>query len=113
MRHLLCALAIALAACKVNAAGDSTDGRDLFASQCSACHGPTGRPTEMMVERFGVKDLTAPDVRRDMTPASVERQIRRGSANFKMPSFEGQLTDAQIRVLAEFVAGSTFVPPPP
>jgi mono/diheme cytochrome c family protein len=104
---------MALAACKVDASGGSTDGRNLFATQCASCHGADGRPNEMMVTKIGVKDLTAPELRAKLTPEYVEQQLLRGSKNFKMPSFDGQITREQIKVLADYVASSAFVSPPP
>ena len=98
-----------LAACSSEVGGGATDGAQLFQSVCAACHGPGGRPTEAMVTRLGVKDLTAPELRARVTPALVEAQVRNGSKNKLMPAFAGAFTDAQIRAVAAYVASKGFV----
>lgn len=76
---------------------------------CATCHGPQGHPTEAMVARLNVRDLTAAEFRAKVTPALVENQIRKGSQNKLMPSFEGALDDAAIKAVAEYVASPRFV----
>ena len=105
MRALVLAVLIA---CDSGASG-STDGAQVFAQICVTCHGPTGKPNEMMVAKLGVKDLTAPDVRKTLTAAKVEAQVRDGSKNKLMPGFAGALSDAQIKAVAEYVASPRFV----
>jgi mono/diheme cytochrome c family protein len=83
-------------------AGDTTDGAKVFAQICATCHGPTGVPTEANVAR-GVRNLTTPEFRARVTPELVEHQVRTGSANKIMPSFEGALTDEQIAAVATYV----------
>jgi mono/diheme cytochrome c family protein len=102
-RWILLAFAVA---CDKSTSG--TDGAQLFQSMCATCHGPTGKPTEAMVARLGVRDLTSPELRAKITPALVEAQIRKGSQNKLMPSFEGALTDEQIKALAAYVASPAF-----
>jgi mono/diheme cytochrome c family protein len=102
-------LIVALAACNGNVASGATDGPKVFASVCATCHGPTGKPTEAMVQRLNVRDLTAPDFRKRVTPALVENQVRTGSKNKLMPAFAGALDDAQIKAVAAYVASPAFV----
>jgi mono/diheme cytochrome c family protein len=80
----------------------------VFASTCATCHGPGGKPSALMTERLGVRDLTAPEFRARVTPALVEAQVRTGSKNKLMPAFEGALGDAQIKAVAGYVAGKQF-----
>lgn len=109
VKYVLLALALA-AACSCNAAGGAVDGKQIFLSAgCTRCHGPTGKPTDMMTARLHVQDLTAPAFRAKVTPALVAHQVRHGSDNHLMPSFEGALTDAQIDALAKFVASPAFL----
>jgi mono/diheme cytochrome c family protein len=89
-------------------AGGSADGAQLFKSACAMCHGERGKPTEALVARLAVRDLTAAEFRARVTPALVEAQIRAGSKNKVMPSFDGALTDDQIRAVAAYVALPTF-----
>jgi mono/diheme cytochrome c family protein len=87
------------------------DGRDVFQSMCATCHGPDGRPSGAMAARLGVRDLTSGEFRARVTPALVEQQVRTGSKNKLMPSFEGALDDAQIKAVAAFVASPALGQP--
>jgi cytochrome c oxidase cbb3-type subunit 3 len=100
---------VALAACNSSVAGGATDGPKVFSSVCATCHGPTGKPTEAMIQRLNVRDLTAPEFRARVTPALVENQVRTGSKNKLMPAFGGALDDAQIQAVAAYVASLAFV----
>lgn len=101
-------LLAALAACSGNPAGTAKDGAQVFASVCATCHGPNGKPTEAMVQRLNVRDLTAAEFRARVTPALVEAQVRNGSKNKLMPAFQGALDDAQIKAVAAYVASPAF-----
>ena len=102
-------LILAAAACGCgNPAGDASGGPQVFQSVCAACHGPAGKPDAALVARLGVRDLTAQEFRARVTLQLVEHQVRAGSQNKLMPSFEGALDDAQIRAVAAYVASSTF-----
>jgi mono/diheme cytochrome c family protein len=103
--------AATLAGCNNDPAGGAKDGAAVFGMLCASCHGPDGHPPAAMVARLNVRDLTAPDFRARVTPALVEQQIRRGSTNKLMPSFEGAITDDQIRAVAAFVASPHFASP--
>jgi mono/diheme cytochrome c family protein len=102
-------LLVALAACHGNAAGGSADGPTVFASVCATCHGPNGKPAEAMVQRLGVRDLTAPEFRARATPALVANQVRTGSKNMLMPAFAGTLDDKQIEAVSAYVASRAFI----
>ncbi len=101
-----------LAACKEPIPADSKDGAAIFAAYCATCHGPDGRPPAAMVARLAVRDLTSTELRQRVTPELVARQIKKGSDNKLMPSFEGVLHDVQITAVAKWVADPTFVIPP-
>lgn len=103
-------LLVLLAACG-SPAGDSKDGATIYASMCAACHGATGKPSEAMAARLGVRDLTDPAVRSRLTPAHVAQQVRTGSSNKLMPAFDRALTPEQIDAVAEYVASPAFVTP--
>jgi mono/diheme cytochrome c family protein len=83
----------------------------VFASVCAACHGPEGKPNGAMVARLGVRDLTSPEFRARASAELVEHQVRTGSKNKLMPSFEGALDDQQISAVAAYVAGINFPAP--
>ena len=103
-------LLVVVAACgRRQEAAPNATGPELFAKYCTMCHGPTGKPDATMVARLNVRDLTAPEMRARITPALVETQMRNGSQNKLMPSFQGLMTDPQIRTLAEYVASPAFL----
>lgn len=111
MSRILLALAAACAACSGDTTGGSVEGPELYAKLCVACHGSNGKPPAAMELRLGVRDLTAPELRARLTPALVEQQVRRGSENQLMPSFEGLIGDAQIKALSAYVASPAFLSP--
>jgi mono/diheme cytochrome c family protein len=94
--------------CSSEPAGGANDGPAVFSSLCATCHGPEGHPPAAMVARLNVRDLTAPEFRARVTPALVEQQVRRGSANKLMPAFEG-ISDAKITAVAAYVASPQFL----
>lgn len=96
------------AACSGDASNGSVEGPKIFATMCSTCHGPTGKPPEAMAVR-GVRDLTSKELRARVTPALVEHQVRTGSENKLMPSFVGVLNDDQIKAIAAYVASPQFM----
>jgi mono/diheme cytochrome c family protein len=104
-------LASGLGGCGRDPSGGSgpKDGPAVFGTLCATCHGPDGRPPASMVARLAVRDLTAPDFRARVTPGLVEQQVRTGSKNKLMPSFEGLIDDAQIKAVAAYVASPQFV----
>jgi mono/diheme cytochrome c family protein len=86
-----------------------TDGAALYQTYCATCHGPKGKPTEAMVARINVRDLTAHELRARITPALVETQIRTGSQNKLMPAFAGAISDEQMKAIAAYVASPAFL----
>ena len=75
------------------AAPESDDPQELFATACGSCH---------VFSDAGTTGAVGPSL--DDTNLTVEeaaRQIAQGGGG--MPPFEGQLTDEQIRALAEYV----------
>ena len=103
------AAAAAAAGCGGDPTGGSVEGPELYGKLCAACHGANGKPMAAMAARLGVRDLTAPELRARITPALVERQVRRGSENQLMPAFEKLITDAQIKAVSAYVASPAFL----
>lgn len=109
MRSVLVAiLVVTLGGC-TTPAGGSSDGATVYDSVCASCHGPTGRPSEQMVRQLNVRDLTSAELRAKATPELVEHQVRTGSTNKLMPSFQGALSDAQIKAVSAYVASPEFL----
>jgi len=109
VKHVSLLLLALAGACTGDASGGSVDGPKIFATMCATCHGPTGKPPESMVAQLRVKDLTSAELRARITPALVEHQIRTGSPNKLMPSFQGVLKDEQIQAVSAYVASPGFV----
>ena len=75
---------------------DETDGEQLFVASCGGCHA---------LEKAGTAGTTGPGLD-DLagSAAEVEEQIRKGGGG--MPAFEGQLSDAQIEALVQYLTGA-------
>ena len=97
------------AGCEAGPRTTTTDGDKLYQQYCALCHGPTGKPTEAMVARRTVRDLTSKELRERVTPALVEQQVRNGSQNKLMPAFAGALSDEQIKAIAAYVSSPQFL----
>ena len=65
--------------------------------------GPGGKPPAQMTASLGVRDLTDAEFRVRRDRALVEQQVRRGSANGRMPAFTGALTEDQIKSVSDYV----------
>lgn len=108
---ILLAFVAALAGCEQKRAVGTVDGAQIYGSVCAACHGPKGKPDAAMVARMNVRDLTSSELRSRVTPELVEKQVRKGSDNKLMPSFDGALTDEQIKAVSAYVASPEFLAP--
>jgi mono/diheme cytochrome c family protein len=88
----------AAAAKKPTGKGGKPDGKAIFASAgCATCH---------TLSAAGATGTVGPNL--DEAKPSVDRVIERVTqGKGVMPSFKGQLTDAEIRAVAEFVSNST------
>jgi mono/diheme cytochrome c family protein len=104
----IAALLAGTTACS-NPTGASSDGASVYESVCSSCHGLTGKPPEQMVAQLNVRDLSSPEMRAKITPELVEHQVRTGSQNKLMPSFQGAISDAQIKAVSAYVASPEFL----
>jgi mono/diheme cytochrome c family protein len=88
----------AAAAKKPTGKGGKADGKAIFASAgCATCH---------TLAEAGATGTVGPNL--DETKPSVDTAIERVTqGKGAMPSFKGQLTDAEIRAVAEFVSTSS------
>ena len=103
VRRAVVVFLVVLAACDRRVAGGSTDGAKVFGEACARCHGDGGKPPVPMVDQLGVRDLTAPEFRARRNRALIDQQVRRGSANGRMPAFTGALSDAQVESVTAYV----------
>jgi mono/diheme cytochrome c family protein len=74
--------------------GGEASGEAVFTENCGGCH---------TLAAAGTNGTTGPnldELKPDM--ATVEEQVRTGGGG--MPAFEGQLSDAEIMAVAEYVA---------
>ncbi len=74
------------------------DAAALFQSRCRICHGPDGKGSTIG-KSMGAPDLTAVKV----SAADAAKVIENGKG--KMTGFKGRMSDAEIKALAEYVAG--------
>jgi mono/diheme cytochrome c family protein len=74
----------------------TVDGKQVFITNCGSCH---------TLAAAGTTGQVGPNLDQVSLPASqVAGQVREGGGS--MPSFAGQLSDAEIRAVAAFVASS-------
>jgi mono/diheme cytochrome c family protein len=77
-------------------------GQAVFTENCGSCH---------TLSRAGTNGSVGPNLDDiSIDPAGVEAVVRNGTGS--MPSFEGQLSDADITAVAQFVAGQSYSAPP-
>lgn len=99
-----CALALCfLGACRPEVAGGQADGKAIFAEICARCHGRDGTPEESLARLLGVRNLRDPAFQAGISDADLRMRITLGSANRRMPAFEGVLDPAQIDAVAAYV----------
>ena len=76
----------------------SGKGQQVFAENCGSCH---------TLSRAGTNGQVGPNLDDvNLKPADVEAIVQSGSG--AMPSFEGQLSAAEIAEVAKFVAGPDY-----
>ena len=81
----------------VQAGEDTTDGKALFETNCGSCH---------VLSDAGTSGAVGPNL--DEAKPNFDKsytQIKNGGGG--MPAFEGQLTDEQIRALAQYIVRVT------
>lgn len=90
------------AACSNKIADGSTDGAQIYQEACARCHGPDGKPIKAMMSS-GVKSLKTERMRESWPDEQIRERILRGSANGKMPAFQGALSDEQVVSLIAYI----------
>lgn len=77
------------------------DAAALFKTKCQACHGVNGAADTPMAKKLGVKAFSSPDVQA-LSDTQLTNTIKNGKAP-KMPSFNGKLTDDQIKTVVALI----------
>nr|MBA3383145.1 c-type cytochrome [Actinomycetota bacterium] len=76
--------------------GGEIDAKGIFTANCAACH---------TLSKAGTSGSVGPNLDElSLGPPAVEEQIRKGGGG--MPPFEGQLSDAEINALVQYLTGS-------
>jgi cytochrome c oxidase cbb3-type subunit III len=82
---------------EVPSPGSMVDGRKIFASTCSGCHGLDGHGGER------APDILARSEVQRMSAATISRVVREGAPSKMMPAFGTTLDAAQIRDVAIYL----------
>ena len=80
---------------------DAAAGRRIFERRCVSCHNANGDGKTKVAARFPYANLRDGRWKSDGSLGAIERQVRLGDD--PMPSFEGKLTDEEIRQVATYV----------
>lgn len=75
-------------------------GADTYKAKCAMCHGPDGTAATPMGKMMKIPSFKAPDQVK-ATEASYIAITKEGKG--KMPSYNGKLTDAQIKEVVSFI----------
>lgn len=113
-RNVLCVVMAASVAGLATGCGKSganapavTDPKVLFESHCSKCHAQAGEPGGPKLGSSKGPNLTHIGSEPGRTAAYIAQVIRDPKskrADARMPKFEGELKDEEIRILAEHLA---------
>lgn len=98
-------VAVGLLTTSAAQAGD-VDVDKLWSKHCQTCHGPDGKGKTKAGEKAGVKDLTAADVKAELTKDKALKSMTDGvkakdGDKLVMKSFKDKLSDAEMQALAE------------
>jgi cytochrome c6 len=72
----------------------------LYKTKCQICHGADGKGDTPAGKKIGAKDLHSPEVAK-LSDAQLFEIVKKGKE--KMPSYDGKLTDDQIKALVKYV----------
>lgn len=75
-------------------------GADTYKSKCAMCHGPDGTAATPMGKMMKIPSFKDPDVVKQ-TDAALIAVTKDGKG--KMPSYNGKLTDEQIKDVVAFI----------
>lgn len=107
MRYAITSAAVCLAFISSQAnAADVSAGKALFDQHCAECHAPGfGHPGTQQLGWTRGADRAVLEQRKDLASAYVSAIVRNGL--MEMPAFRPtEITDANLKVLAEYVASA-------
>jgi mono/diheme cytochrome c family protein len=90
----------------------SSVGDRIYKGKCAQCHSVDGSAASPLGRRLGLRDLRSPEVQR-LSDNDLAEIIGKGRHN--MPSFQKQLTSAQLSELVQYIrtlARTTSSAPP-
>jgi cytochrome c6 len=99
MRSIALLLVLSVA-CMVALPAMADDAAGLYKSKCQVCHGPDGKGDTAMGKKLGVRDFHSPSVAKESDTELFK--IAKEGKN-KMPSYNGKLTDDQIKALVKYI----------
>ncbi|HEX4006550.1 MAG TPA: cytochrome c [Acidobacteriaceae bacterium] len=99
-RRIITAAIITLAASIAVPVFGQSAGADTYKSKCAMCHGPDGTAATPMGKMMKIPSFKDPDVVKS-TDATLVSVTTDGKG--KMPSYNGKLTEAQIKDVVAFI----------
>ncbi len=78
------------------AQGAEEDGAELFRTNCSVCHGKTGKST--------YRDFTDPAFQASISDEQIAKQIKTGTSG-RMPSFQKDFSKEELAALVRYIRG--------
>jgi len=90
----------------------NNEGRRLYAEFCSVCHGDKGNGRSRASNSLSPppRDFTNALAARELTLARITFSVKYGRPNTAMPSWGGQLDDAQIAAVVDYIRAAFIIP---
>jgi len=103
MRKLLLVVAsIAVVALIAGAAFAEPDGKALYASKCTMCHGADG-VAKAMWAKTGVHNFNDAAWQKSKTDADLIKEVTEGSADKKMPAYKDKMSAEEIAAVVKHI----------
>jgi cbb3-type cytochrome c oxidase subunit III len=102
------AITLALSFVGTIARADDDSGADTYGDKCATCHGKDGKGDTNMGKKSKAKDLTKAETWKGIDDKAVEKQVREGTDDKRMPAFKDKLSDEEIAAVVKYVR--TFQP---